>query len=310
MSKHRIWFDTDTGCDDAQALLFALKLENIDVVGVSAVAGNVPLDLTFSNARNVLNLGGRSDIKVFKGAAKPLIRELVTGEAYHGKNGVGDVKLEESRAVVETKPAHEAIYEKAKELNGEMTIVAVGPLTNIATTIANHPDIVKYVKTIAIMGGAVVGGNRTACAEYNIYADPEAAETVFKSGIHVIMCGLDVTLKMYLTEEDIIEIGGYGNKVAEFLKDSTLRLVAPSKEVGEEGYVIHDSGPVFYLAHPEIFTSYECGVYVETQSHITLGKTVCDLYTDHKWEDRHCTVVMDCDRDKYLKLIKEIYRSY
>ena len=310
MSKYKVWIDTDAGCDDAQALLYACKLDSLDIVGVSAVAGNVPVDKTFKNARDVLHLANRDDIKVYKGAEKPLIRKPSTAEEYHGLNGVGDVILEESPNVIEKTPAHEALYQKAKELNGELIVCTMGPLTNMAVAISNHPDIVKYLKDVIIMGGAVVGGNRTSCAEFNIYADPEAAETLFKSGVHVTMCGLDATLNLYLSYSDLDEINVINNKITNFLDDSCRHIIELVKETGQKGYCIHDCAPLFYLEYPEMFKAYDCGIYVETQGSITLGKTVCDLYTDHKWEDRHCTVLMDANREMFVEKIKEIYQKY
>ncbi len=310
MCEHKIWIDTDTGIDDAIALLTAVKLADLEVVGVSAVCGNVEHEKTFRNARNVLSLAGREDIPVYPGAIKPLLKELRPAAYFHGNNGLGGAEIPDSKAPWETKKAHEALYEKAKELNGELELVAVGPLTNVATAIVAHPDIVKYLKRILIMGGAVVGGNITPCAEFNIFTDPQAAETVFKCGVPIVMCGLDVTTKACLSYTDIDEIAAYNNPAAKLLDESTRNVREYNIRDGHRSIHLHDSCPIFYLAFPEYFTAYPCGVYVETQGTITMGKTVCDLYTDHKFEDRHVTVVMDLDNDSVVRTMKDIYQLY
>ena len=310
MSKMKIWIDTDAGIDDAIALLNAGKLPSLEIVGCSTVSGNVHVDKTFINTRNVLSLMGREDVPVYKGADRPLIKEYRSAEAFHGENGLGGAVIPASKAPVETEKGWDALYEKAKELNGEMILVAVGPLTNVALAITAHPDITKYLKKIAIMGGALNGGNVTPCAEFNIYCDPHAAEVVFKSGIEIIMCGLDVTTRARLNAEDIDEIHGYGNKAADLLYDSTLNVKEFNMKGNKKGILLHDSCPFFFLDDPELFTSYPCGIYVETQGGITMGKTVCDLYSDHKWEDRHCTIVMDVDNDRLIARVKEIYRQH
>lgn len=307
--KKPIWIDTDTGVDDSVAIITACHLEELEIVGVSAVAGNTTLDNAFENARNVLSLVGREDINVYKGADKPLINELKVATHAHGENGLGGAIIEESKAQRQTKKAWDALYEKAKELNGELTVIAIGPLTNIATTIAKYPDFINYVKELCIMGGAVVGGNITPCAEFNIYEDPHAGENVFKSGVHVKMFGLDVTLKAYLDDDDIKEIDSYNNKLSKLFMDSNKILYEYRERQEEAGLCEHDACPVVYTAHPELFESKECGIYVETQGTITMGKTVSDLYTDFKFDDRHCEAFIDVNREKFVKLIKDAYKA-
>lgn len=308
MEKYKIWLDCDTGIDDSIAIITALKLPCFEIVGASAVAGNAYLKYTFANTRNVFSLAGREDIKVYKGADRPLFRPYSPPE-FHKANGLGNAIIPDSKAPIETKSAYDALYEKAVELQGELTVIAIGPLTNIAITIASHPDIVKLIKKLVIMGGSVAEGNITPCAEFNIICDPDAAEAVFKSGIEIVMCGLDVTHKTRMTGEDIDEIYSYGNAVGKLLYDSTL-YVKEFHNSGNRAINLHDSCTFMYLAYPELFKAYHCGVYVETQGTITLGKTVCDLYSDHKFEDRHCTVVMDVNNDKFIQITKDIYRSY
>ena len=310
MKKIPVWIDTDTGVDDAVALITANSLEQLDIVGVSAVAGNTTLVNAFNNSRNVLSLMGREDIKVYPGAEKPLVRDLVTASYVHGKSGLGEAMLERSKAPEETEKAWDALYEKARELNGELNVVAIGPLTNIATTIIKHPDFVNYVKQLCIMGGAIVGGNITPSAEFNIYVDPQAAENVFKSGIKVKMFGLDVTHKAYLSDEDIEEIASYNNKASKLFMDSISIIFQIRKKIYDNGLCEHDTCPIVYLAYPEIFTSKKCGIYVETQGDLTMGKTISDLYTDFKFENREQEAFLDIDRERFVKLIKDAYKAY
>ena len=309
MNKYPVWIDTDTGVDDAIALLTAFKLDKLEVVGISAVCGNTTHENAFRNARNVTYLAGQ-DIKVYPGSERPLVKPLKTAVQAHGENGLGGAIIDDSPVEKETKKAWDAMYEKAKELNGELIIIAVGPLTNVAIAIAKHPDFVDYIKEINIMGGCADGGNSTPCAEFNIYTDPHAAENVFKSGVHVNMFGLDVTLKALLTVEQGNEIGSLGNKAGELFKNSTGMMYHLCEAHIQPGLVLHDCCPVVYVQYPELFKGVDCGVYVETQGTISMGRTCTDIWTDFKYDDRHCTVFLDVDTEKFAKLVMDIYKSY
>ncbi len=310
MNKLPIWIDTDTGIDDALAIMIACKLEQLDIVGASAVAGNTTLENAFRNCADVFNLAGRADVKVYPGAIKPLIGELKTAAGVHGDNGIGGAIIERSKAPIETEKAWDAMYKKTKELNKDLTIIAIGPLTNIATTIIKYPDFVEHVKQLNIMGGAADGGNVSPCAEFNILADPEAAEIVFISGMKVNMFGLDVTHKAYLADEEVLDLYKIDTKAAKLFKDSTSVLLANRKKYYLHGLCQHDSTPIVYMVYPEWFKSEKCGVYVETRGNITRGKTVTDLWSDTKFKERNCEVFLDIDRQKFVKLIKEILSSY
>ena len=310
MNKKPVWIDTDTGVDDAVALVLASTLKQIELVGASAVAGNTSLQNAFRNCRNVLSLVGREDVKVFPGADRPLVIDLHTAEYAHGQNGLGGAIIPMSKAPEETMKAWDALYETAKEYQGELIVCAVGPLTNIAIAIAKHPDIVGMIRELNIMGGVADGGNVTPCAEFNIYSDPQAAEAVLRSGIKVNLFGLDVTHKAYLTEEDVKEIAAIGNRVSDLFRDSKRSMFEQWRKFYEKGICEHDSCPVMYTAYPDWFEGHKCGIYVETQGTITFGKTVTDLWTDYKFEDRHCQIFLNVDRDKFVERIKEAYRSF
>ncbi|MBQ1481962.1 MAG: nucleoside hydrolase [Erysipelotrichaceae bacterium] len=310
MKKIPVWIDTDTGVDDAVALIVASKLDEIDLAGVSAVAGNTSLENAFRNARDVLSLVGRSDVKVYHGADRPLVIDLHTAEYVHGSNGLGGAKIPLSDAPIQTENAWDALYEAAKKYKGELVVCPVGPLTNIAIAIAKHPDIVGMIKELNVMGGALIGGNVTPCSEFNIHTDPHGAETVMKSGIHVNLFGLDVTHKAYLDDDDIDAIASFDNPVARLFVDSNHLLYDAREKLHWKGVCEHDSCPVIYTARPDWFKGHDCGIYVETQGTITFGKTVSDLWTDFKFEDRHCTAFLDVDRKKFASKIIDTYRSF
>ena len=306
-----IWIDTDTGVDDAVALLCALKLDKLAIRGISAVAGNVEHAKTFKNCRNVLAYAGREDIKVYPGAIKPMCVELDDASEVHGKDGLGGVVIPESPAEKETMHAWDAIYEAAKKEGGKLQIVAVGPLTNIANAIISHPDLKDMIERILIMGGAAVGGNATMAAEFNIYADPHSAETVMQSGIPVVMFGLDVTVDAYLDSKDIQDIRDFNTKISKIFVDvvqSNLNFYI--KNYKREILCIHDACPLIYLQYPEIFTGQKAGVYVETQSRLCFGKTVTDIWSDTKFKTRETMVMLGVDREKFASTLKGLLQQY
>lgn len=306
-----IWIDTDTGVDDAVALLCALKLDKLAIRGISAVAGNVEHAKTFKNCRNVLAYAGREDIKVYPGAIKPMCVELDDASEVHGKDGLGGVVIPDSPAEKETMHAWDAIYEAAKKEGGKLQIVAVGPLTNIANAIISHPDLKDMIERILIMGGAAVGGNATMAAEFNIYADPHSAETVMQSGIPVVMFGLDVTVDAYLDSKDIQDIRDFNTKISKFFVDvvqSNLNFYI--KNYKREILCIHDACPLIYLQYPEIFTGQKAGVYVETQSRLCFGKTVTDIWSDTKFKTRETMVMLGVDREKFASTLKGLLQQY
>ena len=306
-----IWIDTDTGVDDAVALLCSLKLDKLAIRGISSVAGNVEHAKTFKNCRNVLAYAGREDIKVYPGAIKPMCVELDDASEVHGKDGLGGVVIPDSPAEKETMHAWDAIYEAAKKEGGKLQIVAVGPLTNIANAIISHPDLKDMIERILIMGGAAVGGNATMAAEFNIYADPHSAETVMQSGIPVVMFGLDVTVDAYLDSKDIQDIRDFNTKISKFFVDvvqSNLNFYI--KNYKREILCIHDACPLIYLQYPEIFTGQKAGVYVETQSRLCFGKTVTDIWSDTKFKTRETMVMLGVDREKFASTLKGLLQQY
>lgn len=311
MNKIPVWIDTDCGVDDSLAILCALKLETLDIVGMSAGVGTTTLANTFRNTRNILKLAGREDIKVYPGADHSWIDAFRPAPAYHGLNGVGDVILEDSEIPEEKMHAWDAIYEKAKELGHELIVITIGQLTNLATALVKYPDLDRYIRQISIMGGAIDGGNTTPCSEANIVRDPYAAQCVLKSGIPIRLFPLDVTEKVFLTLDELY--GLKQNKVTDFLKEATRIAVETNRKTGYgDTYCLHDLCPIIELAYPELFSFRKAGVYVETRSELSYGKTVSDLYvlSDHTFENKNADVYLEADRDALSKIIIEILESY
>ena len=305
--KRPVWIDTDAGIDDAMALLLATQLSDIDLVGVSAVAGNAVLANTFRNARDVLALAGRSDIPVYKGAEQPWIVPLATAPDAHGEDGLGGAVLKPSDAPEETAKAWDSLYQAACRYPHELTVVAIGPLTNIATAIVKYPDLAGLLKEVAIMGGAIIGGNRTPCAEFNILADPHAAQCVFKSGMPIAMFGIDVTHQMSLSEAEIDEIAKT-TSAGDLLRTANAYIIPLYERNGHGRQVfMHDSCPVMYLQYPDLFQGKKAGVNVETRSGAAMGKTVSDLYVyADQLPLKNVTVMLKGDRDRMAALVKEL----
>lgn len=311
MNKTPVWIDTDCGVDDAIALLAALKLPSIEIVGVSSVCGNVEEDKTYRNCRNILAMANHKEIPVYHGAKKPLNRELVTAKKVHGENGLGDIIIEDSNAPHQELLAWEALYEAAKKYPNELVVVPIGPLTNIAIALAQYPDLEQLIKKIVLMAGAVVGGNRTPSAEFNIFVDPQAAQNVFKSPIEKVMFGLDVTHKSSISQEVIERIAQSTSSVGEYVSKSIRSTLKFYKEFGfHDGICLHDACPIIYLEHPELFTGVKCGVYVETQGELTMGKTCCDAFSDFKFDKRDTTVILDVEQPRFSDIIESILKNY
>ena len=309
MNRYPVWLDCDVGVDDAIAIMAAHALKEIDLLAISTVSGNAPLEHTFSNAHRMNGLM-KTRYPVYKGASRPLIAEAQYAAAFHGENGLGDVKLPmpEDAELFDT-PAWDALYACARQHPGTLRLIAIGPLTNIAIALTKYPDLKTLLHTILIMGGAAVGGNVTPAAEFNIHADPEAAQIVFKSGVPLVMCGLDVTLQAVLRPEDWDELAATGTAAGRFTKDCLQKAWSFLQPLGFSGVAMHDACPVLYLVHPELFRAETAGVYVETQGSITRGKTVTDLYSDKQFETKNALVVLGVDRDRFISILKDCIRK-
>lgn len=309
MNKYPVWLDCDVGVDDAIAIMTAHALAEIDLLAISTVSGNAPLEKTFPNAHRMNGLM-KTHYPVYKGASRPLIAEPQYAPAFHGENGLGDVELPiPEDAEMNDTPAWDALFDCAKKYPGELRLIAVGPLTNVAIALTKYPELSKLLHTILIMGGAASGGNVTPAAEFNIYADPDAAQIVFKSGVPIVMCGLDVTLQAQLTPADWDELEKTGSAAGKFTKACLQKAWSFLGPIGFAGVAMHDTCPVMFLAHPELFESEEAGVYVETRGSITRGKTVTDLWSDKQFEKKNAQVVLKVDRDRFIEILKDCIKK-
>lgn len=276
MDKIITIFDTDPGIDDAFALSFLHESKIFDVKMVSSVAGNVALANTTRNLRGLVKAMDW-DVPVYMGAEKPILGPQILAEEFHGVGGLHGYRFEnEDLAPLCDKSAFEAMVE-ILEAHSDVLIIAVGPLTNIATLLIARPDLKSKIKEITIMGGGVGMGNTTPAAEFNIYADPEAAHLVFNAGIRVNMLGLNVTTQTSY-DLDMHEIFKKSDKkINQILADIMDRRIA--KTGAEENYTtfMHDTLAVMYHTHPEIFKSQMVHIDVETKGEFTRGMTVADM---------------------------------
>jgi len=277
----KIIIDTDPGQDDAVAILLALASPELEVLGITCVAGNVPLALTTKNARVICELAGRSDVKIFAGCDRPLLRPLVTAEYVHGKTGLDGIALPEPLMPLQEAHAVDFLIETLRaEAPGTVTLCPLGPLTNIATAFRRAPEIIPKVAGIVLMGGAYFEvGNTTPAAEFNIYVDPQAAEIVLKSGVSLVIVPLDVTHKVLTTRARIAALRGLNTQVGEAVASWTDFFERFDRaKYGSEGAPLHDPCVIAYLLRPDLFEGRFVNVEIETHSELTMGMTVVDWW--------------------------------
>jgi inosine-uridine nucleoside N-ribohydrolase len=293
-----ILLDCDPGHDDAIALLLTLASPEVELVGVTTVAGNQTLDKTTANAIRVLELAGRLDVPVAAGADRPLVRELRVAANVHGETGLDGPDLPPPRARPE---GEHAIDFLAGRIAGT-TLVATGPLTNVALLLARHPE--ARPDRLVLMGGAIAEGNVTPAAEFNIWADPEAAARVFESGLDVTMVGLDVTHKALMTRahaEELRRAGRAGKAVAELFD---FFSVFHREVYGLDGAPIHDAVAVAQVIRPELLELRHLHVAVDTESSLCRGRTVVDLWR-RTGNEPNANVAVDIDAEAFLSLLVE-----
>ena len=308
LGAQKIIIDTDPGQDDAVAILLALASpDEIEVLGITAVAGNVPLYLTERNARIVCELAGRPDIGVYAGCDRPLRRKLVTAEHVHGKTGLDGPELPEPKIKLQEKHGVDFIIDTIlQEPGNSVSLCPLGPLTNIASAILKQPKIVSRIKQIVLMGGAYFEvGNITPTAEFNIFVDPDAAKIVFEAGIDMVAMPLDVTHKALVTGERNEAFRQLQSPVGIAVAEMTDFFERFDKEkYGSSGAPLHDPCVTAYLINPKIFSGKKINVEIETESELTLGMTVADWWgvTDRK---ANTFFVSDLDSEKFFNLLTE-----
>ena len=308
MSSHRVIIDCDPGQDDAVNLLLALASPaELDIAGITAVAGNVPLALTERNARLMCDLAGRADIPVFAGCDAPLRRPLRTAESVHGSSGIDGMDIGEPRHSLQAGHAVDFIVDTLKAApRRSVTLVPTGPLTNIATAIERDSSIVDRIERIVLMGGAMrEGGNTTPSAEFNIAVDPEAADIVLRCGRPIVMFGLDVTHQVLATEERIAAIRALNNPAAV----ATAGMLGyfnrhDTAKYGSLGAPLHDPCTVAWLLEPGMFTGKDCHVAVETSSELTMGHTAVDFW-GVTGQEPNVTWIHTANAERFYSLLVE-----
>jgi purine nucleosidase len=281
MAKQKIIIDTDPGQDDAVAILLALASPELEVLGITAVAGNVPLDWTQKNARRICELAGRPEMRVFAGASQPLVRPLVTAEHVHGDTGMDGPDLPEPTMPLQSQHAVDFLIEELlRQPSGTVTLCTLGALTNVALALQRAPEIAQRIQQIVLMGGGYSeGGNITPAAEFNIYVDPHAAKIVFAIGIPLVVVPLDVTHQVLTTRKRMEAIAAIGTRVAR----ATVEMLDfferfDVQKYGSDGGPLHDPCVIAYLLQPDLFQGRLCNVEIETGSELTMGMTVVDWW--------------------------------
>jgi len=279
--RRDIIIDTDPGQDDAVAILLALASPELNVLGLTCVAGNVPLERTSFNARQVCELAGRADVPVFAGCDRPMGRGLVTAEHVHGASGLDGALLPDPVMTVQSTHAVDFIIDSLRAAPPKtITLCPLGPLTNIATALQRAPDIAERIAQVVLMGGAYFEvGNITPAAEFNIYVDPEAAQLVFQSGLDLVVAPLDVTHKALTNPAWSAALRAKNHPVCEVVAGWTEFFERfDTEKYGSEGAPLHDPCVIAYLIAPELFSGRRINVEIETQSELTRGMTVADWW--------------------------------
>ena len=313
----KIIFDTDPGTDDALALMLALNSPELDVRAITVVPGNVTAAMGLENALRMLSLANRCDIPVAAGAQHPLFQKLITAEFWHGKNGLANIELPPSKCKVDARFGPDLIIQLVRASPHEITLVPVGPLTNIALAVEKDPSIVPLVKEVILMGGSISGGNVNASAEANIYNDPEAAQIVFQAGWPLTMAGLEVGDKALFTRRYLDELGKTHGPINDFIYSVQKYLIDLSAQFGPAGSPMYDPSAVAIAIDPTLVKVQAMHVDVETRGEFTRGETVGNrrgavernvLHGDHyviegiDKVEPNVKVCVDVDADRFLQL--------
>ena len=309
MERRPVFIDCDPGIDDAVALMMAFQAAELDVRGISAVAGNVGLERTLGNALKIVELSGAA-APVYAGADRPMFGAPIAAEHFHGEDGLLGAELPAPVRMPEAGPAWEALRREAEAWGGALEVVATGPLTNLGIALSLYPELAGLVRCVTMMGGAAAFGNTTPAAEFNVLADPEAAELVFRSGIPVVMCGLDVTHSTYITAREVEELAALGSvqaRLAAYFMGSGIEENARQFRTG--GAPLHDPCAMMYAIDRSLFESKPCWIGVERHGKVTRGKTVTDAYSDAK-RTANARLVTGSDREGFIRRMMELFVGY
>lgn len=302
-----IIFDCDPGIDDALALLLAFASDRLDIRAVTVVGGNQELEETLNNAIGLISFLGREAV-VSAGAPGPLLRPLVTAPEVHGEAGLAGIILPRAFKAND-KNAVELMRHVTEYASEPVGIIATGPLTNVAAFLAAYPLLKKKISGITMMGGACFGGNQSPAAEFNIYVDPEAASVVFRSGVPIVMCGLDVTTRAFFTENDIEWMRGMNTRVSRFVVEILDFYMDFHRGIGLSVVNMHDLCAVAYELQPRLFSVEACHVEVETRGELTRGCTVVDK-NGMTGLAPNAGVVFDVDREAFVRLFADAVLSF
>lgn len=275
MPPRPLIIDCDPGVDDAIALMVALTAPELAVEAIVAVAGNVPLGLTERNARQICTLMGRPDVPVYAGCPRPLLRSPIAAPEVHGITGLKGATLPDPAQPCQTTHGVTYLMAALSQAPAPLTLATLGPLTNLAVALIQRPELTEKIAEVVMMGGGIRQGNVTPVAEFNIYADPHAAQVVFAAGVPITLIGLDVTHQVLTTPERLARLRAMGNPVSAVAADLLTHYGHLDREqLGLPGAPLHDPCVIAYLLRPDLFAGYPAQVTVETDSPLTLGQTV------------------------------------
>lgn len=298
----KVILDCDPGHDDAFAILMAAASKEIELLGVTTVFGNSYLENTSKNARRILDLFDL-DVPVFAGCAKPLVRNIVVAPQIHGPSGLDGAQIPPAKRDIEKLHAIDFMAEMAQKHDG-LILVPTGPLTNVALFILKYPELLSKISKIVLMGGGIAFGNVTPVAEFNIFADPEAARIVFNSSVPIVMAPLDLTHQVIATDAEAERLRKMGWKFS-LLADLLMFFKSTYKSVfGIDGAILHDPCTIMYLVHPEIFESKQYYVDVEIKGELTYGQTVVDIWRK-TGNPPNAEVLTKVDREKFFDILFE-----
>jgi purine nucleosidase len=296
--------DCDPGVDDAIALLFTFASPEFDLLGITTVAGNVPLLTTQTNARKICELAQRSQTPVYAGCPRPLVQTLTTAAEVHGETGLTGVTLPLPTMDLQSQHGVDFLIHRITQNPTPITLATLGPLTNLAVALIKQPEIIQNIAQVVMMGGAITRGNITPSAEFNIYCDPHAAHVVFSSGLPLTMISLDVTHSAIATPDRLQAFRDRHHPLCTIVADLLTSYGAYDQtHYGFEGAPLHDPSVIAYLINPSLFQTRTCPVKIELQSQESLGRTIVDWYNTQMTTQNLVTVATAIDAPGFFQLL-------
>ncbi|MGB5822934.1 MAG: nucleoside hydrolase [Proteocatella sp.] len=309
MKNIPIIIDTDPGVDDFIAIVLANSCDKLDIKALTVVAGNQTLEKTAKNALDIASFL-RMNTRIAKGAQNPINKDIIIADKVHGDTGIGPVVLEESLKDFDKDYAWDVIYQEAIKAEGKLQIIAIGPLTNIAIAFMKYADLHNHIDKIVIMGGSTGIGNVRPYGEFNIWADPFAADVVFKSGAPITMVGLNVTMETVLTPDLVNEIKAVDSKLTKEISQLLDHMAKTYKGFGYDFVAVHDALAVACVIDSEVLECKDYYVAIETRGRLNEGRTVVDLDRSHRDKAPNASVAVKGDTDKFVEMLKNMMRYY